>query len=190
MNHDSFIWDMTHSCETWLLHMRHDSFIWDMTHSYETWLLHMRHDSFIWDSAEWSIGTGCRRPIECLIFTGHFPQKSPIIPQKSPMISGSIAQNDLHLIGILCIECLTLYFVFRNRATNYGALLRKGILWVFATLYECKDTCFSSRYIQSEVLLFPVYPSLLFPEYPSVPIRIQVEVLLFPVYQSLLIRIQ
>jgi len=39
-------WDMTHSYETWLMHMRHDSFIWDMTHLYETWLTHMRHDSF------------------------------------------------------------------------------------------------------------------------------------------------
>jgi len=38
---------MTHSYETWLIHVRHncdmDSFIWDMTHSCETWLLHMRH---------------------------------------------------------------------------------------------------------------------------------------------------
>jgi len=28
----------------------HKWLIWDMTHSYETWLIHMRHDSFIWDS--------------------------------------------------------------------------------------------------------------------------------------------
>jgi len=65
--------DMTHSFETWLIHVRHDSFMngeqcvyqrihskapcVDVTHSYVwhdsfirvTWLIHMRHDSFIRD---------------------------------------------------------------------------------------------------------------------------------------------
>jgi len=59
IRHDSFIhvrhdlctWDMTHSCETWLIYMRHDSFTGDMTRPYETCLVHIRHDSFIWDVA-------------------------------------------------------------------------------------------------------------------------------------------
>jgi len=53
--HESFVWDMTLSYGTWLVHMWHESFIWDMTYSYGRRLIHivsdsfMTHDSFIWN---------------------------------------------------------------------------------------------------------------------------------------------
>ena len=54
--HDSFMWDMTHSCGTWFLHVGYDSFVsnesclmcqWIMSHMNEscpTWMSHVPHE--------------------------------------------------------------------------------------------------------------------------------------------------
>ena len=70
MSDSDWVWDMTPSCKTWLIHdvwMFHTNESWlshcktwlihvlqnsvtsDKTHPCETWLLHVRHDSFTWD---------------------------------------------------------------------------------------------------------------------------------------------
>jgi len=71
--HTRFIFDMTHSSVTWLIHLCHesqvmqewcmhmyahvwhDSFMCDMTHSRVTWVLHLWRDSFIYDMSHSSM---------------------------------------------------------------------------------------------------------------------------------------
>jgi len=59
-------------------------FIYVYEHRAHATAKHLAQVTLTWDV------TGCRRPTGCLIFTGHFPQKSPIL-------SGSFATNDLQL---------------------------------------------------------------------------------------------
>jgi len=88
---------------TYYIHEQHDRSINNKIHTWTSYtslncMIHLALPAYTFTHQSYShtltpqeiTHTGCRRPIRCLIFIGHFAQKSPIL-------GGSFATNDVQL---------------------------------------------------------------------------------------------
>ena len=101
---------MTHPYATWLIHTWHDSFTCDMIDSYGTWRIHMWHDSSV-----------------------------NVLTHIWRRLSQQLRQHD-STGWRRPIGCLNLQVIFRKRATNYRALLRK-MTYKDKTSYASSPPC-------------------------------------------------
>jgi len=122
---------MTHPYATWLIHTWHDSFTCDMIDSYGTWRIHMWHDSSV-----------------------------NVLTHIWRRLSQQLRQHD-STGWRRPIGCLNLQVIFRKRATNYRALLRK-MTYKDKTSYASSPPCTPTPCIYVTWLIHMWYDTFIF----------------------------